>query len=60
MGDMPHRLTLEERSKLTMTGVQEVVSFDDTAVVLHTALGTLSSLVYEEPRQGGWMRRLFG
>ena len=41
MGDMPHRLTLEERSKLTMTGVQEVVSFDDTAVVLHTALGTL-------------------
>ncbi len=82
---LPHRLTLEERSALTMTGVQEVVSFDDTTVVLHTELGTLviqgrelqlkqlslnggqvavegniSSLVYEEPRQGGWMRRLFG
>ncbi len=82
---LPHRLTLDERSALTMTGVQEVVSFDDTTVVLHTELGTLviqgrelqlkqlslnggqvavegniSSLVYEEPRQGGWMRRLFG
>ena len=36
-----HRLGLEERSKLTMTGVTEVVSFDDTAVVLRTALGNL-------------------
>ena len=82
---LPRRLTLDARSALTMTGVQEVVSFDDTTVVLHTELGTLviqgrelqlkqlslnggqvavegniSSLVYEEPRQGGWMRRLFG
>lgn len=38
---LPHKLTLDERKKLTMTGVTEVVSFDDTAVVLHTALGTL-------------------
>ena len=37
----PHRLTLEERSKLTMTGVTEVVSFEDSAVVLRTSLGTL-------------------
>lgn len=37
----PHKLTLNERSQLTMTGVTEVVSFDDTAVVLQTALGTL-------------------
>lgn len=37
----PHKLTLNERSQLTMTGVTEVVSFDDTAVVLRTALGTL-------------------
>ena len=81
-----HRLGLEERSKLTMTGVTEVVSFDDTAVVLRTALGnlvihgrdlqlktlsldggqvavdgTVSALVYEEPRAtGSWVRRLFG
>lgn len=39
--ELPHKLTLNERSMLTMTGVTEVVSFDDTAVVLHTSLGTL-------------------
>lgn len=37
----PHKLTLNERKNLTMTGVTEVVSFDDTAVVLQTGLGTL-------------------
>ena len=81
---MAHRLTLDERQKLTMTGVTEVVSFDDTLVVLRTSLGTLtvqgrelqlktlsleggqvavdgtvSALVYEEPRQSGnWLQRL--
>lgn len=39
---MPHRLCLNERQQLTMTGVTEVVSFEETAVVLHTALGTLT------------------
>ncbi len=38
---LPHKLTLNERKALTMTGVTEVVSFDDSAVVLRTALGTL-------------------
>ena len=38
---LPHRLTLDERSSLSMTGVTEVVSFDENAVVLHTCLGTL-------------------
>lgn len=38
---LPHKLSLNERSKLTMTGVTEVVSFTDTAVVLGTSLGTL-------------------
>ena len=37
-----HAMTLEQRKNLTMTGVSEVVSFDDTAVVLRTALGTLT------------------
>ena len=80
---LPHKLQLNERRSLTMTGVSEVVSFEDTAVVLQTGLGTLivqgqdlklktlsldggqvavdgtiSALIYEEPRQGGW-RRLF-
>ncbi|HIT33614.1 MAG TPA: sporulation protein YabP [Candidatus Faecousia intestinigallinarum] len=45
MGDekprLPHKLTLTERSSLTMTGVTEVLSFDETAVILHTSLGTL-------------------
>ena len=39
--NLPHKLCLNERKSLTMTGVTEVVSFDDSTVVLHTALGTL-------------------
>jgi len=82
---LPHKLTLNERRQLTMTGVSEVVSFDESAVILRTDLGTLrihgkdlqlknlsleggqvavdgtvSALIYEEPRQSGWARRLFG
>ena len=38
---IPHALKLDARKKLTMTGVTEVVSFDDAAVVLRTGLGTL-------------------
>lgn len=38
---LPHKLTLNERRQLTMTGVTEVVSFDDAAVVLRTQLGLL-------------------
>lgn len=82
---LPHRLTLAERNKLTVTGVTEVVSFEDREVVLQTGMGILtvqgsqlqlktlsleggqmevegsvSALVYEEARQGGWFSRLFG
>ena len=83
---LPHKLTLNERKSLTMTGVTEVISFDDGAVIMRTGLGTLvvqgrdlqlktlsldggqvavdgsiSALIYEEPRQaGGLLRRLFG
>ena len=38
---LPHKLVLNERSGLTMTGVTEVISFDETAVILRTNLGTL-------------------
>ena len=38
---LPHKLQLNERKKLTMTGVTEVVSFDETAVFLQTSLGLL-------------------
>ena len=37
-----HRLCLEERRKLTLTGVTEVRSFDETLVALATGLGNLN------------------
>ena len=39
---IPHKLTLNERKNLTMTGVTEVLSFDETAVMMKTALGLLT------------------
>ena len=36
---LPHKLQLNERRQLTMTGVTEVVSFDEGGVVLQTSLG---------------------
>lgn len=39
---MSHKLMLTERSHMTMTGVTEVVSFDENAVVLKTTLGLLT------------------
>ena len=38
----PHKLTLQERKNLTMTGVAEVISFDESLVVLNTSLGVLT------------------
>ena len=38
---LPRKLTLDERQKLPMNGVTEVVSFDEESVVLKTGLGTL-------------------
>lgn len=85
MIQLPHKLTLNERKNLTMTGVTEVVSFDENAVVLRTGLGslvvhgstlqlktlspeggqvtingTITALIYEEPKNGGFFRRLLG
>lgn len=82
---LPHRLTLNERKNLTVTGVTEVVSFDENAVVLHTSMGvltvhgqglqlkmltndggemavegTVTAFIYEEPRRGSFLRRMFG
>lgn len=39
---LPHKLTLNERKHLTLSGVTEVVSFDDETVVLKTSMGTLT------------------
>lgn len=38
---MPHALTLSDRKKLTLTGIAEVVSFDDATVVMRTDFGDL-------------------
>lgn len=82
---IPHKLTLNNRRELSLTGATEVVSFDENAVVLKTSMGlltihgrdlqlknlsleggqvavegTVSAFIYEEPRQGGALRRLFG
>ena len=37
----PHNIILEERSRLSISGVDEVESFDDTAVSLLTSNGAL-------------------
>ena len=39
---LPHKMVLNERKNLTMTGATEVISFDENAVVLKTSLGTLT------------------
>ena len=38
----PHRLTLDERERLAVTGVEEVVSFHEEEIVLRTVKGLLS------------------
>lgn len=80
----PHKLVLTERKQLTMSGVTEVLGFEESGVLLQTALGSLmvhgqelklktlspeggqvviegsvSALVYEEPRQGSLWQRLW-
>ncbi len=39
--ELPHKLTLDGRSRLNLSGVTEVESFDEGMVVLHTTWGTL-------------------
>ena len=38
----PHKLTLNDRKSLLLSGTAEVVSFDENTVVLKTGLGILS------------------
>ena len=38
---MDHHLILEDRERLTVSGVEEVESFDDTTLVMATAQGML-------------------
>lgn len=38
---LPHKLILDERNRLNLTGATEVIHFDDESVELNTSLGTL-------------------
>lgn len=38
---LPHKLTLDERTKLSMTGATEVVRFDEDTVELNTSRGAV-------------------
>ena len=37
-----HNIIMEDRKKLTLSGVKEVISFDDETLLLETALGRLT------------------
>ena len=39
---LPHQLVLDDRRRLTVSGVSDVDSFDDNTVVAHTNLGELT------------------
>lgn len=38
---MPHRLTLDERKRLSVSGVEEVVNFDEGQISVQTVKGLL-------------------
>jgi sporulation protein YabP len=40
--ELPHKLTLENRNRLSITGVQGVESFDEETVIAVTTCGTLT------------------
>ncbi|MBQ1950202.1 MAG: sporulation protein YabP [Clostridia bacterium] len=39
---LPHQLIMQERSRLELTGVSDVDSFDDATVTAYTSLGELT------------------
>ena len=41
LGRMSHHLILEDRENLTVSGVEEVESFDENTIVMETAQGLL-------------------
>ena len=40
--ELPHSIQLEERHRLAVTGVSEVLSFDENEVIMDTSLGLLT------------------
>lgn len=39
---LPHGLTLEDRQKMSVSGVNDVIHFDETQVILSTSQGMLT------------------
>ena len=39
---LPHNITLSDRTKLQISGVLEVISFDENSVVLRTTRGAMT------------------
>ena len=39
---LPHNVIMEDRKKLTVSGVSDVDSFDDSTVVIYTDMGELT------------------
>ena len=69
-----HHVILEGRERLSVSGVEDVESFDESAIVMNTCEGTLvvrgeglqvegsvDSLTYEDAggERGGFLARLF-
>ncbi|MGL5378809.1 sporulation protein YabP [Clostridium sp.] len=42
MSDGRGNIVLEDRKRLSLTGVEEVISFDDEKILLNTSLGALT------------------
>ncbi len=42
LSQLPHQLVLDDRRQLSVSGVSEVDSFDDQAIVAHTTRGDLT------------------
>ena len=70
MRPMDHHLILEDRERLTVSGVEEVESFDENLHIEKLSLdggdlkveGMVESLTYEEDRgrRGSFLSRLLG
>ncbi len=39
---LPHRLSLDDRTRLTLTGVEDVARFDETEIAMSTSAGELT------------------
>ena len=59
-----HSLMLERQKGGTITGIREVISFDEKEIMLHTEEGKLSISLYyivrkKDKKEGSLLKRLF-